>query len=153
MGTINLLHIFLSLAITLFLETGVYMILKHHDLKLLLIVSLMNIALNGAMNIILTYVVKDVNTYWWVLVIFEVGTVLVEALFIFLFMRFNFFKILLFAFIANLISFLVGSLINVWAYDVTVIIILLVAFMLGYLFIYLFDIIWNIKHSKKENRQ
>ena len=66
MGTINLLHIFLSLAITLFLETGVYMILKNHDLKLLLIVSLMNIALNGAMNIILTYVVKDVNTYWWV---------------------------------------------------------------------------------------
>ena len=153
MGTINLLHIFLSLAITLFLETGVYMILKNHDLKLLLIVSLMNIALNGAMNIILTYVVKDVNTYWWVLVIFEVGTVLVEALIIFLFMRFNFFKILLFAFIANLVSFLVGSLINVWAYDVTVIIILLVAFMLGYLFIYLFDIIWNIKHSKKENRQ
>ena len=153
METIKLLNIFLSLAITLFFETGVYMILKHHDLKLLLIVSLMNIFLNGAMNLILTYLVNDSITYWWVLTIFEVGTVLVETLIIFLFMRFNFFKILLFAFIANMSSFLVGFLINNWIHDLTLFIVLLIIFALGYLFIYFFDIFWNIKHPNHKNNQ
>ena len=58
------LSILFSLAITLSIETGIYMILKHRDLKLLLVVSLMNLALNPTMNILLIYVIKGEVAYW-----------------------------------------------------------------------------------------
>lgn len=105
------MNIVLPLAITLALETGVYMILKHRDLKLFIVVSIMNLILNLSMNIGL-YFIKDEMTYWLILSISEVSTVLIESLIVYFFMRIKYLKVLLFAFLANLTSFLVGLLIT-----------------------------------------
>ena len=45
-----ILSLIFPLAVTLVIETGVYMILKHRDLKLFLVVSMMNLILNPTMT-------------------------------------------------------------------------------------------------------
>ena len=102
------LSIIFPLAVTLVIETGLYMILKHRVLKLFLVVGIMNLVLNPTMNIILLLCGDTQFKYWLILIIGEVSTTFLESLIVYLFMRFKYLKILLFAVIANLGSFLVG---------------------------------------------
>lgn len=145
-----LISILFSLSITLLIETGIYMILKHRDLKLLLIVSLLNLVLNPAMNLIIFYFAKDEVTYWVILSIYEVMTTLVESLVIFLLMKFKYLKTLLFAVLANASSFLIGLLLRPVYETKTTVIVLTLLFFLGYLFIYLFDLI-SFVHTNHDN--
>lgn len=145
-----MLAIIFSLAITLCIETFVYMFLKPRDLKLFIIVSGLNIILNVTMNIILTYAIKEEIAYWIILSIYEVLTTLVEAMLITYLMKFRFLKVLLFAFIANLSSFLVGlALMPVHEYMIAIIILTFV-FFLGYLAIYFTVLLKTIKESKNK---
>lgn len=105
------MYLILPLFITLALETGVYMILKHRDLKLFIVISIMNLVLNLSMNIGLSFI-KDNTIYWIALSISEVATIFIESVVVYLFMKFKYLKVLLFAFLANLLSFIVGLLIT-----------------------------------------
>lgn len=100
------MNFLLPLSITLALETGIYMILKHKDLKLFIVVTIMNLILNPMMNLILLNIPN--NYYWLSLSLFEIATVFIESLIVFLFLRKNYAKTLLFAFLANLLSFAIG---------------------------------------------
>ena len=106
-----IIYFLLPLSITLALEVGIYMILKHKDLKLFIVVAAMNFILNPLMNLGL-YFIYDKTLYWITLSICEVATVFIESLIVYLFMRIKYAKVLLFAFIANLTSFLVGLALN-----------------------------------------
>ena len=142
------LFVIFPLITTLVLETGIYMILKHRDLKLFFVVSIMNLLLNPTMNFILIIFGKDHLSYWLILSIGEVLTTLIESLIIYLFMKFKYLKILLFAVIANAASFVAGLLLDpIYDYNV-VLIIVMVVFSLGYLATY-FVVLWS--YLKKNN--
>ena len=140
------MNLLLPLLITLAIETGIYMILKHRDLKLFITVSFLNVVLNMSMNIGLS-MIRDTMTYWIVLSICEVATVLIEALLIHLIMKFSFKHTLLFALIANAASFLVGFLLTLTpVYEIQMaMIILCIVFGLVYLFTYGFILVSFIK--------
>ena len=123
------------------------MILKHRDLKLFLIVSVMNLILNPTMNIIFYFAIPDEKTYWLALAIAEVLTTLIESLIVFLFMKIKYPKTLLFAFIANASSLLAGLLLRPVYETRTTIIVLAVLFFLGYLFIYIFVLVFFLRQS------
>lgn len=124
--------ILLPLSITLVIETGIYMILKHKDLKLFVVVSLMNVVLNLGMNIALHFA-HDEATYWMFLTFFEVVTIVLESVILMLAMKFLFLRCLLFSIHANVISFAVGVLLlPVYEMKITPII-LSVIFLLIYL--------------------
>lgn len=136
------LFVIFPLITTLLLETGIYMILKHRDLKLFFVVSIMNLVLNPTMNFILIIFGKNHLSYWLILGIGEVLTTLIESLIVFLFMRFKYLKILLFAVIANAVSFLIGLALDpVYDYQ-TVLIVLMIVFAFGYLATY-FVVFWS----------
>ena len=142
------LFVIFPLITTLVLETGIYMILKHRDLKLFFVVSIMNLLLNPTMNFILIIFGKDHLSYWLILSIGEVLTTLIESLIIYLFMKFKYLMILLFAVIANAASFVAGLLLDpIYDYNV-VLIIVMVVFSLGYLATY-FVVFWS--YLKKNN--
>ncbi len=144
-----ILSILLGLAITLCIETYIYLILKWRDLKLLIIVTVMNLALNPLMNIILSYFGQNQFTYWLILSIYEVSTIFIESLIIYLFMRFKYFKILLIALAANISSFLVGLALSPLFQIQIVAIILTIIFFLGYLAIYFICISFYISKHKE----
>ena len=144
----NILAILFPLTITLFIETGIYMILKHRDLKLFLVVSLMNLILNPAMNIIFYFAIPDEKTYWLALAIAEISTTLIESLIVFLFMKIKYPKVLLFAFLANAASLVVGLLLRPVFETRTTIIVLTSLFFLGYLFIYIFILVSFVRQNK-----
>ena len=143
------LFVIFPLITTMLLETGIYMILKHRDLKLFFVVSIMNLVLNPTMNFILIIFGKDHLSYWLILGIGEVLTTLIESLIVFLFMRFKYLKILLFAVIANAVSFLVGLALDpVYDYQ-TALIVLMIVFALGYLATY-FVVFWSYLKKSSE---
>ena len=143
------LFVIFPLITTLLLETGIYMILKHYDLKLFFVVSIMNLVLNPTMNFILIIFGKDHLSYWLILGIGEVLTTLIESLIVFLFMRFKYLKILLFAVIANAVSFLIGLALDpVYDYQ-TVLIVLMIVFAFGYLATY-FVVFWSYLKKSSE---
>ena len=147
--------IILPLVITLALETGIYMILKHRDLKLFLVVSGLNIVLNPLMNVCL-FALRGSGIYWLSVSTFEILTVLIESLIIFLIMKIKFPKVLLFSFLANALSFGVGiSLSFVYQMKITPIIVGAL-FLSIYIFTFIFTTLCYIndyKNSKssKEN--
>ena len=143
-----ILSILFSLAITLCVETYIYLLLKWRSLKLLIVVSLANLILNPLMNTILYYFADNQYTYWLILSIYEVGTVFIESSIIFLTMRFKYFKILLIAFIANLASFLIGLALSPVYENYVITIVLTVLFLLGYLFIYFLTIGFYLQKQK-----
>ena len=142
------LSIIFPLAVTLVIETGLYMILKHRDLKLFLVVGIMNIVLNSTMNIILLLRGDTQFKYWLILIIGEVSTTLIESLIVYLFMRFKYLKILLFAVIANLGSFLVGLALEPLFGNKTLLIVTTVVFLLIYIAIYLVVLISFFKKNR-----
>lgn len=142
------LSIIFPLAVTLVIETGLYMILKHRDLKLFLVVGIMNILLNSTMNIILLLRGDTQFKYWLILIIGEASTTLIESLIVYLFMRFKYLKILLFAVIANLGSFLVGLALEPLFGNKTLLIVTTVVFLLIYIAIYLVVLISFFKKNR-----
>ena len=104
----DILSIIFPLSITLAFETGIYMILKHKDLKLFIVVSVLNVLLNPTMNIGLSFI-GDRTLYQIILLICEVATIFIESIVIYLFMKIKYPKVLFFAFIANVLSFLIGT--------------------------------------------
>ena len=137
--------ILFPLSLTLLIETVIYMFLKWGDIKLFLVVSIANLVLNTTMNFILLSI-SDINTYNIVLISYEIGTTLVEALIIFLFMRFKFWKTLLFAIAANGASFLMGFLLRDVYQTRTTIIVLTIIFFALFL---AFEAAMIFIHSKK----
>lgn len=143
------LLILFPLVTTLLFETGIYMILKHRDLKLFLVASIMNLILNLAMNLTLTYLGDTPSKYWLILGIGEVLTTLIESIVVYLFMRFKYLKILLIAVIANVTSFLVGLALDPLYDNHVILIIFFVLFMLGYIATYLVVFLDFIKKNKE----
>lgn len=140
--------ILFPLSLTLLIETVIYMFLKWGDIKLFLVVSIANLVLNTTMNFILLSI-SDINTYNIVLISYEIGTTLVEALIIFLFMRFKFWKVLLFAIAANGASFLMGFLLRDVYQTRTTIIVLTIIFFALFL---VFEAAMIFIHSRKVHK-
>ena len=140
--------ILFPLSLTLLIETVIYMFLKWGDIKLFLVVAISNLVLNTTMNFILLGI-TDINIYYAVLISYEIGTTLIEALIIFLFMRFKFWKTLLFAALANGASFLMGFLLkDVYQTRTTIIVLTIIFFVL---FI-AFEIVTIFIHSRRINK-
>lgn len=140
--------ILFPLSLTLLIETIIYMFLKWGDIKLFVVASVTNIVLNTTMNLILLSI-TDATAYYIVLISYEIGTTLVEALIITLFMRFKFWKTLLFAVLANGVSYLVGLLLQPVYQTRTTIIVLTIVFLALYL---AFEVVTIIFYSKKANK-
>lgn len=140
--------ILFPLSLTLLIETVIYMFLKWGDIKLFLVVAVSNLVLNTTMNFILLGI-TDVNIYYAVLISYEIGTTLIEALIIFLFMRFKFWKTLLFAVPANGASFLMGFLLKDVYQTRTTIIVLTIIFFVLFL---AFEIVTIFIHSRRSNK-
>lgn len=143
------LSIIFPLAVTLVIETGLYMILKHRDLKLFLVVGVMNLVLNTTMNIVLLLCGDTQLNYWLILIIGEVSTTFIESLIVYLFMRFKYLKILLFAVIANLGSFLVGLALEPLFGNKILLIIATIIFLTCYIAIYLVVLIPFFKKNRE----
>ena len=141
------ISVILPLVITLVIETGIYMILRHRYLKLFLVVSIMNLILNPTMNIILLYFGDTQLKYWLILAIGEVSTTLIESVIVFIFMKFKYLKILFFAFVANLTSFLLGLSLRFIYENRILLIVFSIVFILGYLAIYFVILIPSIKKN------
>ena len=140
--------ILFPLSLTLLIETIIYMFLKWGDIKLFVVASVANIVLNTTMNLILLSI-TDATAYYIVLISYEIGTTLVEALIITLFMCFKFWKTLLFAVFANGVSYLVGLLLQPVYQTRTTIIVLTIVFLALYL---AFEVVTIIFYSKKANK-
>ena len=80
-----MLFVLFPLVTTLLIETGVYMILKHRDLKLFFVVTVMNLILNPTMNIVLIQFGDTPIKYWVILGVGEALTTLIESIIVFLF--------------------------------------------------------------------
>lgn len=143
-----MLQILFPLAITLAIETPIYLLLKWRDLKLFVIVGVLNILLNVTMNISLMFI-SDVTAYYAVLISYEILTTLVESLIIFLLMRFKYWKVLLFAIAANIASFLVGYFLQPVYQTKITIIVLTVIFLFAYLFVEILTLI-SFSSSRKQ---
>ena len=125
------MEIILALAITLAIEVNLYMILDYKNLKLFVVVSIINIITNSSMNLILLSTRSDFY-YYLILSIFEVSVVFLEALVVTLILKYKYMSSLLFSFIANTSSFLVGLLINQIVKTNTAMIIAIIIFMVIY---------------------
>lgn len=147
----DILFILFPLVITLSIETGIYMILKHRDMKLFVVVSLMNVVLNISMNIVLTKCIHGEFYYYLFLVIFEIATTMIESLIVWFFMKFKYLKTLLFAAIANAASLAVGLSLS-FAYDTKITIIVLTSlFFAIYLATYIVVLVSFCKQLRKES--
>ncbi len=140
--------ILFPLSLTLLVETLIYMFLKWGDIKLFLVASIANIVLNTVMNAILI-AVNDQTIYYIVLASYEIGTTLLEALIITLFMRFKFWKVLLFAIAANGASYLLGLPLQEIYQTRTTIIVLTIVFFVLYLGL---ETVTLVFHSKRSNK-
>lgn len=105
------MSIVIALMITLAIEVNIFIFLKRDNIFLWLVASIMNVILNVGMNVLL-YFMPTTFWYWFTLSIYEIATLIIEGLIIFLIFKYKFFKCLLVSLIANVTSFLVGLLIN-----------------------------------------
>lgn len=124
------------------------MFLKWGDIKLFLVASIANIVLNTVMNAILISI-NDQTIYNIVLISYEIGTTLLETLIITLFMRFKFWKVLLFAVTANGVSYLLGLPFQGIYQTRTTIIVLTIVFFVLYLGL---EAVTLVFHSKRSNK-
>lgn len=143
-----MLQILFPLVITLAIETPIYLLLKWRDLKLFVIVSVLNLLLNVTMNVSLMFI-SDVTAYYAVLISYEIITTLVESLIIFLLMKIKYWKVLLFAIAANIASFLVGYFLQPIYQTKITIIVLTVIFLFAYLFVEILTLI-SFSSSRKQ---
>lgn len=99
------------LSVTIFVETIIYFFLRKHDLKLITTTVILNFLFNTTMNLSLIILI-GVNSYFKSLAIFEVATVIVEALIIYAVVKTPFTRTFLFALLANTASLVVGLFFN-----------------------------------------
>ena len=146
------MNIILPLVMTLCLETGIYMILKHKDLKLFIVVSVMNLVLNPLMNIGLLQI-SDRTLYWVVLSIAEIATTFIESVVVYFFLKEKYLKVLLFAGIANALSFVVGLIFSFTPIYETKIAIIIVSslFVVVYLVSYIITLSSSMSHYRDRN--
>ena len=131
------MDIVLALMITLAIEVNIFIFLKRDNIFLWLVVSIMNVILNVGMNVLL-YFMSTTFWYWFTLSIYEIATLIIEGLIIFLIFKYKFFKCLLVSLIANVTSFLVGLLINEFTLNlwlkITLISVFMVLYLVGFVF-------------------
>ena len=144
------MEIILALAITLAIEVNLYMILDYKNLKLFIVVSIINIITNSSMNLILLTTRNDFY-YYLILSIFEVSVVFLEALVVTIILKYKYASSLLFSLIANVSSFLMGLLINQIVKTNTAVIIAIIVFIVIY-FVG-FGIFANIAAKEYEKRE
>ena len=144
------MEIILALTITLAIEVNLYMILDYKNLKLFIVVSIINIITNSSMNLILLTTRNDFY-YYLILSIFEVSVVFLEALVVTIILKYKYTSSLLFSLIVNVSSFLMGLLINQIVKTNTAVIIAIIVFMVIY-FIG-FGIFANIAAKEYEKRE
>lgn len=125
------MEIILALAITLAIETNIFILLDYKNFKLFVLVSLINIASNVSMNLILL-LPNNETLYYTILIIYEVGVVFLEAFLVSIILKYKYTSCLLFSFLANLASFLVGVLVNQIAKTQSAMIIATIVFMVLY---------------------
>ena len=137
--------IVLALMITLAIEVNIFIFLKRDNIFLWLVASLMNLFLNVGMNVLL-YFMPTTFWYWFTLSIYEVATLIIEGLTIFLIFKYKLFKCLLVSLIANSASFLIGLLINQFKLNTWVQLTLICLFAVIYLAGF---VITSYRYSKK----
>ena len=125
------MSIVIALMITLAIEVNIFIFLKRDNIFLWLVASIMNVILNVGMNVLL-YFMPTTFWYWFTLSIYEIATLIIEGLIVFLIFKFKFFKCLLVSLIANVASFLVGLLINQFTLNLWLQITLISVFMILY---------------------
>ena len=101
------MYILFPLSVTLLFETAFYIALNRRSIKLFLIASIMNIILNVTMNFLLSLQIL-LDAYLTLLIIYEICTVFVESLILWITMHFKYWKTLLFSCCANFTSFCLG---------------------------------------------
>lgn len=106
-----MMYIIFALALTIALEGWVYNFLKPWNLKLFLVTMVMNSILNVAMNLVLTNLINPAN-YYYFLALFEVLTIVIETLILFLIFKEKLLKTFLFSLGANIVSLSFGLFIN-----------------------------------------
>lgn len=143
--------ILLNLFITLGIETIFYISLNKRSYKLLIVVTLMNSILNVSMNVALQFCLSSPILYYSLLASFEVVTIAIETLIIYLIFKYRFIKVLLISLMANLSSFVVGFLLGYLKLNQTTFIILISAFGFLYLCVAAFVVTLFIK-EKLSNR-
>ena len=126
------MSIVIALMITLAIEVNIFIFLKRDNILLWLVASIMNVILNVGMNVLL-YFMPTTFWYWFTLSIYEISTLIIEGLIVFLIFKYKFFKCLLVSLIANVASFLVGLLINQFTLNLWLQITLISVFMVLYL--------------------
>lgn len=131
------MSIVIALMITLAIEVNIFIFLKRDNIFLWLVASIMNVILNVGMNVLL-YFMPTTFWYWFTLSVYEISTLIIEGLIIFLIFKYKFFKCLLVSLIANAASFLVGSLINQFTLNlwlqITLISVFMVLYFVGFAF-------------------
>lgn len=131
------MSIVIALMVTLAIEVNIFIFLKRDDIFLWLTASIMNVILNVGMNVLL-YFMPTTFWYWFTLSVYEIVTLIIEGLIVFLIFKYKFFKCLLVSLIANTASFLVGLLINnftlnLWL-QITLISVFMVLYFVGFAF-------------------
>ena len=125
------MSIVIALMITLAIEVNIFIFLKRDNIFLWLVASIMNVILNVGMNVLL-YFMPTTFWYWFTLSVYEIATLIIEGLIIFLIFKYKFFKCLLVSLIANIASFLVGLIINQFTLNLWLQITLISVFMILY---------------------
>lgn len=106
-----ILSLLFPLSITLLIEPLVSSLSKRFSFFVMITSFVVNLFSNLSMNIVLSFQ-QDVTIYNIILYSWEIGTVILETLIIFSINKTGFLKTLLFVFLANLASFLIGLLFN-----------------------------------------
>ena len=145
------MRILLPLFITRAVETAIYMFLKPKDLKLFIVVSVMNLFLNMGMNIGLSFIDKQ-DLYWIVLSSSEVATILIESVIVFLFIKEKYPKVLLFSCIANAASFLIGFLLSLTPIYQTKIAAILVCLLFVVIYLVIYFLVLSMAALRYRNR-
>ena len=129
--------------LTLAIETPIYLILRWRDLKLFIICSALNMALNPTMNILLTYIIPEEH-YMLSLVLLEVATIIVETIIICTICKTDVINTFSFAVLANGASLIVGLLSEAIYQTKVTIIVVTIVLSLSYLAFFLFVLLGNI---------
>ena len=128
------------------------MILKHKNLKLFIVVSILNLILNPLMNVGLSYI-EDKLIYYLVLGAAEIVAILIESLIVYIIIKEKYLKVLLYAAIANIASFLIGFVLTFTSIYQTRITIIVVAvlFLSIYLFTYIVTLLAFMRNYRNRD--
>lgn len=146
----HLENILFAMSLTLLIEPFLLWIVSKRNNKIFFTTFTMNSITNPTMNILL-YLVSP-NEYYVYLFIFEICTVILETLIIFIINKTDLVKTLLYVFLANLVSFIFGMMFNMFNMNLLTMWILIGVFILleGGLFIFVILRIIFIHVSNRE---